>query len=84
MDNRENLKLIKCVEKLGDKASGCCANLYIDEYDEANYDYYIDEYDGKESIKLIPVVSEKRLTECKNTREIVEYLRSIKIKVKST
>lgn len=81
--DRDNPKLIHCVETLGDKANGSCASLYIEEYDEENFDYYIDEYDGNEDLELIPVVSEKRLAECKTTSEIVEYLKSLDIRVKT-
>lgn len=80
---RDDEDLVAVVEELGEKANGSCAELYIDEYDEENYNYDIDEYDGAENLITIPVVSEKRLAECKNTSEIVEYLRSLDITVKT-
>ena len=82
-DIRDDEDLVAVVEELGEKANGSCASLYIDEYDEENFDYYIDEYDGSENLDLIPVVTEKRLSECKTTSEIVEYLKSLNIQVKT-
>lgn len=82
-NDRENPKLIECVEALGEKANGSYANLFVDEYDDENFTYWIDEYDGVESLMLEPVVSEKRLSECKSTKEIVEYLKSLDIIVKT-
>lgn len=81
--DRENPKLIDCVEKLGERANGRCANLFIDEYDDENFDCWIDEYDGVESLMLEPVVSEKRLAECKSATDIIAYLKSLNIKVKT-
>lgn len=81
--DRENPKLIECIEALGSKANGRCSSLCIEEYDEENFDCYIDEYDGSESLELIPVVSEKRLGECRTTSEIIEYLKSLDIRVKT-
>jgi hypothetical protein len=80
---RNDPDVIAVVEELGDKANGYCASLFIDEYDDENFTYWIDEYDGIESLMLEPVVSEKRLAECKSTKEIVEYLESININVKT-
>ena len=82
-ENRDDEDLVAVVEELDTKANSSCAKLYIDEYDEENFDYCIDEYDGSESLELIPVVSEKRLAECKTTSEIVEYLQSLDIRVKT-
>lgn len=81
MNDRENPKLVECVEKLGEDANGSCANLYIEEYDDENFIYEIDDYDGCESLILIPVVSEKRLVNCNSIYEIVEYLKSLNITV---
>ena len=82
-DDRDDEDLVAVVEELDEKADDSCSCLYIDEYDEENFDYYIDEYDGNESLNLIPVVSEKKLAECKTTSEIVEYLKSLDIRVKT-
>lgn len=44
-------KLVSAIEEFGeDKASGFCANLRIVEIPDDSTDYYIDEYDGAESI----------------------------------
>ena len=81
--DRDDVDLIAVVEELGEKANCSCADLYIEEYDDENYIYSIDEYDGNESLELIPVVSEKRLEKCKSTKEIVDYLKSLGINVKT-
>ena len=52
MNDRTNPKLIECIETLGKKANGRCANLIIVEVPD-NIDWYIDEYDGSESIEEV-------------------------------
>ena len=48
---RNNHKLVSAVEEFGeDKASGFYANLRIVEIPDDSTDYYINEYDGAESI----------------------------------
>ena len=80
---RTDAELISCIEKFGSEfMSDDCAALYIDEYDEENFDYYIDEYDGSETLCTIPVVSEKRLREMENVDDIMDYLESIDITVR--
>jgi hypothetical protein len=48
-DKRDDPKLIECVEKLGEKANGRCAELKIVEIPE-DVEYQIKEYDGSEWI----------------------------------
>jgi hypothetical protein len=45
--SRHDPVLVQVVEELGEKASGICAKLAID---EVNGPYRIDEYDGNESV----------------------------------
>jgi len=48
-DERSDLKLVECVEKLGEKANGECAKLKVIEVpDEVKYE--IEEYDGREHV----------------------------------
>ena len=48
---RNNPKLVSAVEEFGeDKASGFCANLRIVEIPDDYTDYYINEYDGAETL----------------------------------
>ena len=48
---RNNPKLVSAVEEFGeDKASGFYANLRIVEIPDDYTDYYIDEYDGAETL----------------------------------
>lgn len=48
-DDRHNPKLVECVETLGDKANGRCADLQVVEIPD-NVDYKIEEYNGIEHI----------------------------------
>jgi len=48
-ENRTDSLLIQVVEELGDKANGGCAKLKVIEIPDGT-DYYIDEYDGNESV----------------------------------
>lgn len=79
-NDRTNPRLVECVETLGEKANGGCADLEIEEYDDYNYDYYISEYDGAESLHLEPKVHKTKLQSMR-TNEIVEYLTSLGITV---
>lgn len=47
MKDRSNPALVKCVEALGDKASGCFAELKVVEIPD-DVEWEIDEYDGVE------------------------------------
>ena len=80
IDDRENPKLIECVETLGEKASGYYAGLYVEEYDDYNYTYTIDEYDGSESLVLHPIIHKKDI-ETMNAEEIIEHLINLGIEV---
>lgn len=46
---RHHPLLVQCVEELGDKASGRFSNLMVYEFEGDQY--YIDEYDGMESVE---------------------------------
>ena len=46
-EERTDEKLIECVEKLGDKANGSCAELVVLEIPD-DIEYQIEEYDGAE------------------------------------
>lgn len=48
-EDRTDADLITVIEELGDKASGMCAKLRIEELPEG-VQYRIDEYDGNESV----------------------------------
>lgn len=49
-DDRSNPQLIECVEKLGSLASGAFAALEIVEIPDETTDYYINDYDGLETV----------------------------------
>ena len=61
--NRTDSKLVECVETLGKQASGEGSSLYIEEYDDENYDYEIDEHEGYETLRLIPIINLARIME---------------------
>jgi hypothetical protein len=48
-DDRTNPKLVACVEKLGESASGICAKLKVVEIPDG-IAWEIDNYDGMESV----------------------------------
>lgn len=77
---RSDPKLVECVETLGEAANGECAELKVVEYDDYNFTHQIDEYDGLESLMLIPQVHKSKL-ETLTTSEITEYLTSLGIQV---
>ena len=78
--NRDDPKLVECVETLGDEVNGSCAKLVVREYDDYNYDYTIAEYDGNESLELIPIVHKSKI-ETSTIDEIEKYLTSLGIRV---
>ena len=77
-DDRDNPKLVECVETLGEEANGLCAELAVEEYDDHNYVYTISEYDGNESLVLTPIVHKSKI-ETMTVNEIIEYLTSLNI-----
>ena len=79
-DDRENPKLVECVETLGGEASGRFADLVVEEFDDYNYVYRIHDYDGYESLVLTPIVHKSKI-ETMTVNEIIEYLTSIDIQV---
>lgn len=48
--DRANPKLVEVVEKLGEEANGPCASLRVIEIPDDVKEWYIDEYDGVETI----------------------------------
>lgn len=71
---------IAMLEEKGSKfCSGMCANLTIEEYDEEFFDFEIDEYDGYESLRTIPRLSENRIRQCSSVDEIVGLLRKCNV-----
>jgi hypothetical protein len=48
--DRANPKLVEVVEKLGEKANGFCASLRVIEIPDDVKEWYIDDYDGVETI----------------------------------
>lgn len=48
-EKRDDPRIIKCVEKLGDKANGPCAKLELVEIPD-EIEWHIEDYDGMESV----------------------------------
>ena len=75
---REDPDAIAVLEERGKEyCSGDTSSLYVDEYDENLFSPYVSEYDGMESLTLIPKLSEERIRSCKDVDEIVELLRNM-------
>ena len=47
---RNDARLIKIVEQLGEDANGMCAKLEIVEIPDTATDYHVEEYDGLETV----------------------------------
>lgn len=76
---REDPLLIKCIETLGEKAGD---GLVVEQYDDEKYVPVIErdgEYSDSENLVLEPFVSESKIKKCKNTKEIMRYLKSLGI-----
>lgn len=52
IEDRSNPRLIACVEALGEKANGSCAELKVVEVPDG-IDVYIHNYDGMESVREV-------------------------------
>ena len=75
--NREDPDAIAVLEERGAKfCSGDYSDLYIEDYDENLFVASIDEYDGVETLRLSPNLSEESIRACKNIDEIVELLKA--------
>jgi len=78
--DRKDPVAIQVLEEKGSKfCSSDFSNLYVEEYDENDFIADIDEYDGNESLKLIPCITEKRIRACRNIDEVVELLRRTRV-----
>lgn len=67
---------IAVLEEFGSEfCSGPSSRLRIEEYDADLFEGYINDYDGQESLDLVPSLSESRIRSCKSMDEVVELLR---------
>ena len=75
-DERTDPDAIAVFEEKGSRfCSGRSSNLYMEEYDEDLFVASIDEYDGAESLDLIPNLTEAKVRNCHTIDEVVELLR---------
>ena len=80
LDLRSDPDAIRLLEEKGSKyCSGGFANLEIEEYDEDLWIPEVDEYDGFESLKLVPRLSESRIRNCRSFDEVIELLRRLNL-----
>ena len=61
--------VIQCIEELGRDATG----YEVEEYDETLYDVEINDYDGLESIELIPILDVELMTKM-SAEDLAAYL----------
>ena len=61
--------VVQCIEELGRYETG----YEVAEYDEVHYDVEIEEYDGMESIELIPILDVELMTTM-TAAELADYL----------
>lgn len=74
--------LIQVIERLGSKADGEYSSYEIEEVPDG-FDWDIDEYDGAESLVLIPIVDITKLISLSNDREALKkYLEDMDIRYK--
>ena len=72
---RYNDLVIQCIEELGVQKTG----YEIEEYDETKYDAEINEYDGLESLDLIPLLDVELMTTM-TAVELAAYLDDLGVK----
>lgn len=78
--DREDPIAIQVLEEKGSKfCSSEFSELFVVEYNENDFIPNIDEYDGMESLELIPRVTEKRIRACRSIDEVVELLYRLKV-----
>ena len=66
---RYNSLVIQCIEELGKENTGYC----VEEYDETKYDVEINDYDGLESLDLLPILDVELMTTM-TAAELADYL----------
>lgn len=73
-DCRTDPILIDIIKELGEEANGSCSKLYVDEVPDG-YDYWIEEYDGVETLHLSVTEQHLRdLIRLGNEDDIVAYV----------
>ena len=74
--------LIKVIERLGSKANGEYSSYAIEEVPD-DFDWNIDEYDGSESLVLIPILDINKIISLSNDREALKkYLEDMNVRYK--
>ncbi len=75
--------MIQVVKDLGrEKASGDCASLYVEEYDETCNDPWIDEYDGSETLIDSFFATEAKIKELGGSDELINYLKQCGLSIR--
>lgn len=77
---RDDAYAVALLEEKGSKfCSGPSSRLRVEEYDADLFEAYVDDYDGQESLTLMPSLTETRIRACKNMDEVVELLRQANV-----
>ena len=83
---RQDPRLIELIEKYGSEAcSHSCSSLDIEEYDDDEFDFEIDEYDGAEMLKLIPIIKKDIIGKFVRNGDVdglLDYLERKKVNLK--
>ena len=76
--DREDSVAIALLEEKGSRyCSGGCSELRIEEYDDELYSYYIDEYDGSETLCKTPSIPKRRILACSSMNEVCSLLEEV-------
>lgn len=79
-DLREDSDAIALIEERGSEfCSGECAELIVEEYDGDKFIADISEYDGWESLHLIPRFTEAMIRACSSIDEVVDLIKSLNL-----
>ena len=77
---RDDAYAVALLEEKGSEfCSGPSSRLRVEEYDADLFEAYVDDYDGQESLTLMPSLTEARIRSCKNMDEVVELLRQANV-----
>ena len=77
---REDDTAIAILEEYGSEfCSDDNAELCVEEYDEDLFVAKIDEYDGVETLDLVPRITEARIRACENMDEVVKLLKKCNV-----
>lgn len=74
IDRTDAIAIALLEEKGSEFCSGSSAKLYIDEYDDSLFRYWINDYDGAEQLELVPHLTKKQIYDLGGNHSIIELL----------